>query len=182
MKRIKAYTFFLITRVKVIICRILGKNLTCGLNSVLPLKTIVDTCENGKIVIGNHVNIRAHAKISAKREGCLIICNGVSLNYNSIICAYNMITIGENTIIGPNVCIYDQDHDYSCVGGLKRDRYKTEPIKIGKNVWIGSNVVILRGTTIGDNAVIGAGTVVKGNIPENTMLIQKRENTYRNIR
>ena len=47
---------------------------------------------------------------------------------------------------------------------------------IGKNVWIGSNVVILRDTVIGDNVVVAAGSVVKGNVPSNTLFVNKREN------
>lgn len=40
-------------------------------------------------------------------------------------------------------------------------------IKIGRNVWIGSNSTILPGVTVGDNAVIGAGSVVTRDVPEN---------------
>ena len=47
--------------------------------------------------------------------------------------------------------------------------------EIGKNVWIGANTVILRGTKIGDNCVIGAGTIVKGDFPENSIIVQNRE-------
>ena len=42
-----------------------------------------------------------------------------------------------------------------------------KPIKIGKNVWIGSNAAVLPGVTIGDNAVIGAGAVVTKDVPAN---------------
>ena len=46
-----------------------------------------------------------------------------------------------------------------------------KPIRIGKNVWIGSNSTILPGVSIGDNAVIGAGSVVTKDIPENMMAV-----------
>ena len=46
---------------------------------------------------------------------------------------------------------------------------------IGNRVWIGANTVILRGTVIGDDCVIGAGSVVKGNVPANSVLVQKRD-------
>ena len=49
-------------------------------------------------------------------------------------------------------------------------------IIIGRNVWIGANTVILRGTTIGDNAVIAAGSVLKGDVAPNTVFLNKREN------
>ena len=74
----------------------------------------------------------------------------------------------------PNVQIYDHDHDFRVEGGVKAGKYKTAPVEIGNNVWIGANTIILRGTKIGDNAVIGAGCVVKGEVPAGAVLVQKR--------
>ena len=79
-------------------------------------------------------------------------------------------------ILSPNVQIYDHDHDYVCEGGIAKGKYITGPVEIGSNVWIGANCVILRGTKIGDNCVIGANSVVKGEIPANSVVYQKREN------
>jgi galactoside O-acetyltransferase len=45
------------------------------------------------------------------------------------------------------------------------------PVRIGRNVWIGSGVQILPGVTIGDHSVIGAGSVVTGDIPENVVAL-----------
>ena len=53
-------------------------------------------------------------------------------------------------------------------------KFKTAPITIGNNVWIGANTLILRGTTIGDNCVVAGGSVIRGNYPSNTVIIQKR--------
>lgn len=52
-------------------------------------------------------------------------------------------------------------------------------VSIGNNVWIGANTVILRDSIIGDNAVIAAGSVVKGNIPPNTVYYLKREENFK---
>jgi acetyltransferase-like isoleucine patch superfamily enzyme len=73
------------------------------------------------------------------------------------------------------VSINDHDHNYK--NPNDSHLLKGEVI-VGRNVWIGSNVVILRDTTIGDNAVIAAGSVVKGNVPSNTLFLNKRENNY----
>lgn len=59
---------------------------------------------------------------------------------------------------------------------------KLRQLKLGKNCWIGANTVILRGTTIGDNCVIGAGSVLKGEYPARTILLQKREQEIREYR
>ena len=72
-----------------------------------------------------------------------------------VVTAYDHIKIGDNVMLGPNVLIYDQDHDYQAEGGVSAMKFKTAPITIGNNVWIGANALILRGTKIGDNTVVG---------------------------
>lgn len=57
--------------------------------------------------------------------------------------------------------------------------YCVKEIYIDKNVWIGSNVVILKGVTIGADSVVASGCVVTKDIPANTILIQKRLNTVK---
>lgn len=88
---------------------------------------------------------------------------------------HEKIIIEEGVEFGPNVLIYDHDHDYKTNGGIKAGKFITAPVKIGKNSWIGANTVILRGTVIGENFVIAAGSVVKGNIPDGTVFVQKRQ-------
>jgi acetyltransferase-like isoleucine patch superfamily enzyme len=87
------------------------------------------------------------------------------------VCRKN-IYIGSGTEFGTNVLIYDHDHDYRA--GLKTDKFKESPVKIGNNCWIGANSVILRGTVLGNNCVIAAGSVIRGEYPDNSVIIQKR--------
>lgn len=75
--------------------------------------------------------------------------------------AGNGIELGKKILIGPNVGIISANHNLA-------DRSTWDPappIRIGDNVWIGMNSVILPGVTIGDNAVIGAGSIVTKDIP-----------------
>ena len=76
------------------------------------------------------------------------------------------ISIGDGTLIGHNVVLATLNHhpDPACRGDLI-----PAPIRIGKNVWIGSNSTILPGVTIGDNAVIAAGAAVAKDVPANTI-------------
>ena len=76
------------------------------------------------------------------------------------------ISIGDMTFIGHNVVLATLDHD---LDPEKRRLMHPAPIRIGKNVWIGSNAVVTRGVTIGDNAVIAAGSVVTGDVPPDTL-------------
>jgi acetyltransferase-like isoleucine patch superfamily enzyme len=72
------------------------------------------------------------------------------------------ITIGDGSLIGHNVVMATVNH------GLSREKRHwnfVAPIILGKNVWIGSNVTLLPGVTIGDDAVIAAGAVVTSDVP-----------------
>lgn len=131
-----------------------------------------------KVVIRPFVFIRRNGTIRIDHSGELYIGDKVFINDNcSINCIYK-ISIGEYTKIGPNVSINDNDHNFR---GKDDKRMLTGKVTIGKNVWIGANTVILRGTTIGDNSVIAAGSVVKGNIPENSLFINKKVNEILDI-
>lgn len=77
------------------------------------------------------------------------------------------ITIGEGALIGHNVVLATLNHD---LNPTRRQICIPSPIKIGKNVWIGSNSTILPGVTIGDNSVIAAGAVVTKDVPANTIV------------
>ena len=126
------------------------------------------------VTIGKMVRVHSGCKIKARKGSVLTLEDGVKLNYNCILACHESISIGAGTVFGPSVYVYDHDHDFH--RPLREDRYVSAPVVIGKNCWIGANTVILRGTTIGDNCVIGAGCVVRGEIPDNTVLVQRREN------
>lgn len=68
----------------------------------------------------------------------------------------------------PNVAVYTAGHPIHPVSRNSMYEYGL-PIKIGNNVWIGGNTVILPNVTIGDNCVIGAGSVVTKDIPPNVV-------------
>lgn len=90
--------------------------------------------------------------------------------------AYDSITIGNNTIFGENVKVYDHNHQYKDIQThIYKQGYSYAPISIGSNCWIASNVVILKGVTIGDNCVIGAGCVIYKDIPSDTIVVNKQD-------
>lgn len=107
--------------------------------------------------------------------GELIIGDKCFFNQNVSITCKKKIVIGDRCQIANNVVIVDHDH----AGSENWGSYVETPVIIGNDVWIGANVVIMRGTTIGDKAVIGAGSIVKGNVPEGKVFYQKRETMIR---
>ncbi|WP_062237233.1 acyltransferase [Fictibacillus sp. FJAT-27399] len=130
-----------------------------------------------KLHFGKMIKIKSGSRIRVRKGAEMRIGKNTSLNHGCIFTAHERIIVGENVQFGPNVLIYDHDHDYKQKDGLKNLLFKTTPVEIGDNVWIGANVVILRGTKIGNNCVVGAGCVVKGEFNDDTVIVQKRETT-----
>ncbi|MGX7653019.1 DapH/DapD/GlmU-related protein [Shewanella putrefaciens] len=100
----------------------------------------------------------------------------VYINNNAIIIAdKTAITIGDDTLIGPNFICFDSNfHSLHPAKRLSSD-YRCKPVTIGRNVFIGANVTILQGVTIGDNSVIGAGAVISQDIPANVIVKYRNE-------
>ena len=144
--------------------------------AILSPLTEITVEKNSSLHIGRKLKMHNGAKIRVRKNAEVKIGDNFGMSNGCVVTSYEKIQIGNDVMLGPNVLIYDQDHDYSLeVGGVKAMKFVTTPISIGNNVWIAANSVILRGTTIGDNVVIAAGSIVKGNIPSNTVYIQKRK-------
>lgn len=97
--------------------------------------------------------------------------DGVWINNNAVIMAErNTIRIGSNTLIGTEFTVYDSDfHDLHPEHRLS-SRHECASVNIGKNVFIGSRVTVLKGMQIGDDAVIAAGSVVTKDVPSGAIV------------
>lgn len=127
-----------------------------------------------KFTLGKDISFRNYIHVIVQNGGSLIIKDNVFFNNQCSINCLESIIIGENTLFGENVKLYDHNHSYERnESGLKvsHSDFTTAPIVIGKNCWLGSNVVVLKGVTIGDNVIIGAGCVIYKNIPANSTVI-----------
>ena len=128
--------------------------------------------KGASLTIGRYCNFRKNTYLSVTSDAVLCLGDNVFVNRNVNIVAHDKIKIGTGVTIGPNVCIFDHDHD-KC----HRGSFVTSPIEIGDNVWIGAGAIILKGVSIGENAIIAAGSMVISDIPSNSVLIQNRQNT-----
>lgn len=128
-----------------------------------------------KVQIGRNLKMRSASKIRVRSGATLSIGDGFNMSGRNWITARDSVVIGDNVTFGPGTIIYDHDHDFSTENGIREGKYLTAPVKIGNNVWIGADCIILRGTEVGDNCVIGAGTVLKGKYESNLMIYQRRE-------
>lgn len=85
-------------------------------------------------------------------------------NFNLTILDEAPVEIGDHVFIGPNVSLYTVTHAL-CADQRNEGIMRSLPIRIGDDVWIGGDTVVLQGVTIGRGAVIGAGSVVRHDIP-----------------
>jgi len=90
------------------------------------------------------------------------------------------VTIGDDCFVGPGVHIYTACHSTNPTERATRREW-AEAVSIGNNVWIGGNVTILPGVSIGDNCTIGAGSVVTHDIPANTLAAGNPARVIKNL-
>lgn len=145
----------------------LGKrsSLRLGDKSALRGGCVIDLAREGSLTLAEQAEIRHYA---------IIECAGrVMIGRRSVIGAYNWlqgageIEIGDDVIIGPGVRIISTTHDISDPD----QPFACQPlicgsVWIGNNVWIGADVVILTGVSIGKNVVVGAGSLVTRDLEE----------------
>ncbi len=134
---------------------------------------IGENCTIKSSFISNLVGIN-HKTIIVTRtdEAKITIGNNVGIS-GATIYARKGVEIGDNTLIGGNVKILDNDFHPLEIDKRNSDNkefIRSKEIKIGDNCFIGCNAIILKGTVIGDGCVIGAGSVVCGTFPRNVVI------------
>lgn len=126
----------------------------------LLLRGYIDEC-------GSNVNIQPRATVARR----VVIGDYSGIGYGCVI--QGNVIIGCHVMMGPEVLIYTQNHNFSRVDVPmdKQGFAEEEQVIIEDDVWIGARVIILPGVRIGRGSVIGAGTVVSKNIPEYSVAV-----------
>ena len=119
-------------------------------------------------VIGDNVICRNFENFHVS-SGKVILHDGVFINNSCSFNCMERIEIGSGTMMGEGVRFYDHDHIYTAEK-IEKWQWTTAPIRVGRDCWIGSNVTILKGVTIGDNTIIGAGCLIRNDIPVNSVV------------
>ena len=112
--------------------------------------------------------------------GTRTLGDNVYANFNLTLVDDTYIYIGNSVMIGPNVTIATAGHPIA--PDLRRDVAQFNiPVRIGDNVWIGANSVVLPGVTIGENSVIGAGSIVTKDILANVVAVGNPSRVLREV-
>ena len=124
--------------------------------------------DKADLLVGTNVICRNFENFHVS-SGKLILHNGVFINNSCSFNCMERIEIGNGTMMGEGVRFYDHDHVYTAEK-IEKWQWTTAPIRVGRDCWIGSNVTILKGVTIGDNTVIGAGCLIRNDVPANSVV------------
>lgn len=124
-----------------------------------------------QITLGSQVVVKSGAQLCpCNRNAKIVIGDNTTLGFYSFFYSSASIEIGSDCMIAPFVYVVDSDH------GTLRDRKmnlqpnRARAIRIGSDVWIGAQAVILPGVMINDGAVIAAGAVVNSDVPAYTIV------------
>jgi acetyltransferase-like isoleucine patch superfamily enzyme len=140
-------------------------------------RPIVSVAANSTLLLGDNVNVTSSLRanplacfqpsvLRTLEPGARLVLGKDSGLSGAVICAALSVEIGEGALIGSGAMILDNDfHPDLSLKGNSAMRPAARPVKIGRNVFIGTRAIILKGVTIGDRAVIGAGAVVTKDVP-----------------
>lgn len=106
-----------------------------------------------------------NGRISIVQPEMLEVQDNVHIGNNAYIDARGGIIIGANTHISRNFVVHSANHRYEGKYLPYDETYEVRPTIIERNVWIGTNVVVIPGVSIGEGAIIGAGAVVTKDVP-----------------
>lgn len=137
----------------------------------------------GTIEIGDQVRLEGnwHKPIYislARPDAKLIIENNAGINYGVEISLVKEVFIGAYSFISIDCLIYDTD--WHSLDGLDRD-VPVAPTRIGRGVWLGARVTVLKGVTIGNNTVVAANSVVTHDLPNNVLAAGNPAKVIRSI-
>jgi acetyltransferase-like isoleucine patch superfamily enzyme len=160
----------LLTKSKIQIRGVGNKILICGNISRADI-LIVGT--NNQIILEDRTNL-FNSRIVLRGNNCKIQIGENSTFGNGLymVCMGNKneITIGENCMFADNIDLWNTD-SHAIKNSDGQIINSSKPVNIGKNVWIGKNSTILKGTHVGDGVVVGMNSTITKNLPPYTLCI-----------
>lgn len=131
---------------------------------------IISGGERSSIVFGKKVTLYPNVVIR-QSVGSILIGDDVSLGPGVVLYELRSgLTIGSSSMLAAGVKICGVQHGYSDIHTPMREQaIESMPVVIGDDVWIGMNVVIHPGVTIGSHSIVGSGSVVTRSIPASSI-------------
>lgn len=113
----------------------------------------------------NPVGVFHPVQLATIGAGKIVIGDNCGIS-GSVLVAENSITLGKRVFVGAGCTVIDSDcHPLDAEARARGERGRTSPIVLEDDVWLGMNVLVLKGVRIGAGTVVGAGSVVTGDLP-----------------
>ena len=147
-----------------------------GENLILEEGVFISALSSNGIIAGNNVTIAKFAILTctgviANKGVGIRIGNNSAVGAQSFLGGQGGITIGNDVIMGPQVKIFSENHNYEHKDILIRKQGESRKgVTIGDNCWIGAGVIILDGVSLGQGCVVAAGSVVTKSIADNSIV------------
>lgn len=124
---------------------------------------------NSNVVLGR--NVVLYPGVTFSGNGPIIIGDHTKIGNNTVICASSSggITIGSHTAIAADCYIIDADHGTKRGELVDKQEMVVKKVVIGNNVWLGTHVVVLKGSIVHDGAVVGAMSLVNSEMKEESI-------------
>ena len=106
-----------------------GSKFRSGIIERISPNVVLDFWRGSTVELGEKVRAHSGCILRVLSKGRLKIGDNVRMNYRCVFMCMDSISVGEGTVFGPSVYVYDHDHDYAV--GIEKDEYKTEPVVIG---------------------------------------------------
>ena len=154
-----------------------GYQFRAGKSLILEDGVYINALSENGIVAGNNVTIARYAILTctgviANKGTGIRIGNNSAVGAQSFLGGQGGIIIGNDVIIGPQVRIFSENHNYKHAGTLIRKQGESRKgVIIGNNCWIGAGVTILDGVSISSGCIIAAGSIVTHSMPENSVVV-----------
>jgi len=153
-----------------------GYQLSTGKNLILENNVSINALSTNGITFGDHVSIARDSilfctGVIAQKGTGITIGHRTGISARAYIAGQGGVSIGNDVIMGPNVQIFSENHNFSDLNlTIKEQGVSKHAVSIGNNCWIGAGATILAGVTIGDGCVVAAGSVVNKSVPANSIV------------
>ncbi len=127
----------------------------------------LEMLRDGRLEVGRDVVFEPLVWLTGGEQGRIRLGDGVLLNVGVMIASLELVEIGEHTMIANGSVVADSNHRFDDpTRPITHQGFTSKgPTRIGPNCWLGANVTVTSGVTIGERCVVGAGSVVVRDVP-----------------
>ena len=132
---------------------------------------VLEMLREGRLEVGEHVLFEQNVWLTAQAPGRIVIGAGTFLNLGVQVAAAGLVEIGEHCMLANGCFVSDANHRFDDPElPVPWQGFTSKgPTRVGSNVWLGANVVVTSGVTIGDRCVVGANSVVTTDLPDHAI-------------